>query len=121
MQPQRVVIDSLSEIRLLAQSSLRYRRQVLALKHYFAKRGATVLLLDDLTLHDEDFWPSITQTADGRVYLVDGARTSLVRVDGLDGIRRLPEGTVKARLHRGREILRAKLPRLLALTPEGVM
>jgi circadian clock protein KaiC len=45
----RVVIDSLSEIRLLAQSSLRYRRQVLALKHYFARRGATVLLLDDLT------------------------------------------------------------------------
>ncbi len=45
----RVVIDSLSEIRLLAQSSLRYRRQVLALKHYFAKRGATVLLLDDMT------------------------------------------------------------------------
>jgi RNA polymerase sigma-70 factor (ECF subfamily) len=33
----------------------------------------------------------------------------------------LPEGTVKARLHRGREILRAKLPRLLALTPEGVL
>jgi circadian clock protein KaiC len=47
--PTRVVIDSLSEIRLLAQSSLRYRRQVLALKHYFAKRNATVLLLDDLT------------------------------------------------------------------------
>ena len=43
------MIDSLSEIRLLAQSSLRYRRQVLALKHYFAKHGATVLLLDDLT------------------------------------------------------------------------
>jgi RNA polymerase sigma-70 factor, ECF subfamily len=34
---------------------------------------------------------------------------------------RLPEGTVKARLHRGRELLRAKLPRLLALTPEGVL
>lgn len=48
-QPARVVIDSLSEIRLLAQSSLRYRRQVLALKHHFAKRKATVLLLDDLT------------------------------------------------------------------------
>lgn len=48
-QPSRVVIDSLSEIRLLAQSSLRYRRQVLALKHYFSKRGATVILLDDLT------------------------------------------------------------------------
>jgi circadian clock protein KaiC len=49
VKPKRVVIDSLSEIRLLAQSSLRYRRQVLALKHYFAKHGATVLLLDDLT------------------------------------------------------------------------
>jgi circadian clock protein KaiC len=48
-RPSRVVIDSLSEIRLLAQSSLRYRRQVLALKHYFAKQKATVLLLDDLT------------------------------------------------------------------------
>jgi circadian clock protein KaiC len=48
-QPSRVVIDSLSEIRLLAQNSLRYRRQVLALKHYFAQRQATVLLLDDLT------------------------------------------------------------------------
>jgi circadian clock protein KaiC len=49
IRPSRVVIDSLSEIRLLAQSSLRYRRQVLALKHYFAKNQATVLLLDDLT------------------------------------------------------------------------
>lgn len=48
-RPSRVVLDSLSEIRLLAQSSLRYRRQILALKHYFARRGATVLLLDDLT------------------------------------------------------------------------
>ncbi|WNW10470.1 ATPase domain-containing protein [Pseudomonas sp. DTU_2021_1001937_2_SI_NGA_ILE_001] len=48
-KPSRVVIDSLSEIRLLAQSSLRYRRQVLAMKHYFARYDATVLLLDDLT------------------------------------------------------------------------
>ncbi len=39
---QRIVLDSLSEIRLLAQSSLRYRRQILALKHYFARHGATV-------------------------------------------------------------------------------
>ena len=52
--PSRVVIDSLSEIRLLAQSSLRYRRQVLALKHYFAKHGATVLLLDDMTSDSQD-------------------------------------------------------------------
>ena len=50
----RVVVDSLSEIRLLAQSSLRYRRQILALKHYFARHGSTVLLLDDLTADTTD-------------------------------------------------------------------
>ncbi|MVW56526.1 circadian clock protein KaiC [Sphingomonas sp. MAH-6] len=49
IRPDRVVLDSLSEIRLLAQSSLRYRRQILALKQYFARQGATVLMLDDLT------------------------------------------------------------------------
>ena len=48
-RPSRVVLDSLSEIRLLAQSSLRYRRQILAIKHYFAKFNATVIMLDDLT------------------------------------------------------------------------
>ncbi|MGX7951660.1 ATPase domain-containing protein [Tsuneonella sp. HG249] len=49
VKPTRIVLDSLSEIRLLAQSSLRYRRQILALKHYFAHSDATVLMLDDLT------------------------------------------------------------------------
>ena len=49
VKPDRIVLDSLSEIRLLAQSSLRYRRQLLALKHYFARCDATVLALDDLT------------------------------------------------------------------------
>jgi circadian clock protein KaiC len=49
VRPSRVVLDSLSEIRLLAQSSLRYRRQILAIKHYFAKFHTTVMLLDDLT------------------------------------------------------------------------
>ncbi|WP_431286795.1 ATPase domain-containing protein [Roseateles chitinivorans] len=49
LQPTRVVFDSLSELRLLAQDSLRYRRQVLALKQYFATRQVTVLLTDDLT------------------------------------------------------------------------
>ena len=48
-RPDRVVLDSLSEIRLLAQNSLRYRRQILTLKHYFAQQQATVLMLDDLT------------------------------------------------------------------------
>ncbi len=57
-----------------------------------AERG---LLLDGLTLHDENFWPSITQTRDGKVYLIDGARSSLVRVDGLETVRRLPETSLK--------------------------
>lgn len=56
-----------------------------------AQRG---MLLNDLTLHDENFWPSLTQTKDGKVYLIDGARSSLVRVDGLETIHRFPETTV---------------------------
>jgi circadian clock protein KaiC len=47
IHPSRIVLDSLSEMRLLAQSPLRYRRQVLALKQRFAERNCTVLLLDD--------------------------------------------------------------------------
>lgn len=47
LKPSRVVFDSLSEMRLLAQNSLRYRRQILALKQYFSQRGCTVLMLDD--------------------------------------------------------------------------
>lgn len=47
LHPQRVVFDSLSEIRLLAGNLLRFRRQILALKQYFAGRKATVLLLDE--------------------------------------------------------------------------
>jgi len=54
VQPSRVVFDSLSELRLLAGSSLRYRRQILALKQYFTGRKCTVLLLDDLTASDQD-------------------------------------------------------------------
>jgi len=53
-KPQRIVIDSLSEIRLLAQSSLRYRRQILGLKHYFARHKSTVITLDDLTTESTD-------------------------------------------------------------------
>ncbi|MER9242611.1 ATPase domain-containing protein [Mesorhizobium sp. M0633] len=54
IKPQRVVFDSLSEIRLLSQGSLRYRRQVLALKSFFLLNHATVLLLDDLTAEQDD-------------------------------------------------------------------
>ncbi|HVF48945.1 MAG TPA: ATPase domain-containing protein [Pyrinomonadaceae bacterium] len=49
IQPRRIVFDSLSEMRLLARDPLRYRRQILALKQYFAGRQCTVLLLDDRT------------------------------------------------------------------------
>jgi circadian clock protein KaiC len=54
VSPSRIVLDSLSEIRLLAQSSLRYRRQVLAMKHYFSRNDSTVLMLDDLTTETLD-------------------------------------------------------------------
>jgi len=47
VQPTRVAIDSLSELRLLARDSLRFRRQILAIKQFFAGRDCTVLLLDD--------------------------------------------------------------------------
>lgn len=81
--PRRVVIDSLSEIRLLAQSSLRYRRQVLALKHYFAKHGATVLLLDDLTTDVND--KTVHSVAHGVIQLQElapeyGAERRRVRI-----------------------------------------
>lgn len=45
----------------------------------------------EVSLHDENFWPSMTQTPDGKVFVIDGARTSLVRVDGLDTLQRLPD------------------------------
>lgn len=52
--PSRLIFDSLSEMRLLAQSPLRYRRQVLALKHFFTTRRCTVILLDDQTSESGD-------------------------------------------------------------------
>jgi len=61
-----------------------------------AERGT---LLNDLTLHDENFFPTISQTSDGQVYLCNGSRMSLVRIDGLDSIRRLP--TTEFEGHRG--------------------
>jgi circadian clock protein KaiC len=83
LKPHRVVIDSLSEIRLLAQSSLRYRRQVLALKHYFARHSATVLLLDDLTTEALD--KTVHSVAHGVIRLEElapnyGAERRRVRV-----------------------------------------
>lgn len=49
VNPKRVVFDSLSEMRMLSETALRYRRQILHLKQFFAGRDSTVLLLDDRT------------------------------------------------------------------------
>ncbi len=65
--PQRVVFDSLSEIRLLAQQPLRYRRQILALKQHFASKQCTVLLLDDRTADAND--KQIMSIAHGAIFL----------------------------------------------------
>lgn len=54
MRPSRVVFDSLSEMRMLARDALRFRRQILAIKHFFAGRQCTVFVLDDRTGPDGD-------------------------------------------------------------------
>lgn len=54
LRPRRIVLDSLSEMRLLARDPLRYRRQILSLKEYFSGRDCTVLMLDDHTAADND-------------------------------------------------------------------
>lgn len=49
-RPSRIAIDSLSELRLLSRDGLRFRRELLGLKRFFAEMNVTVLMLDDLTL-----------------------------------------------------------------------
>jgi circadian clock protein KaiC len=87
-RPKRVVIDSLSEMRLLAQSPLRYRRQILALKQFFIGRECTVFLLDDLTSETEDL--QLQSIAHGVVSLEQlapeyGAERRRLRVTKLRG------------------------------------
>jgi circadian clock protein KaiC len=89
LTPNRIVIDSLSELRLLAQSPLRYRRQILALKHFFSGRRSTVVLLDDLTAHQNDL--QLHSIAHGVVLLeqlaIDyGAERRRMRVVKMRGI-----------------------------------
>src|SRR3954467_10774023 len=90
INPTRVVLDSLSELRLLAQNPLRYRRQVLALKHYFTNRNCTVILLDDLSSSQDDL--QLHSIAHGVVMLeqlaIDyGAERRRLRVIKMRGIR----------------------------------
>lgn len=89
INPTRVVLDSLSELRLLAQSPLRYRRQVLALKHFFTDRNCTVVLLDDLSSTRDDL--QLHSIAHGVVLLeqlsIDyGAERRRLRVIKMRGI-----------------------------------
>ncbi len=89
LNPTRVVLDSLSELQLLAGNALRYRRHVLALKQYFAKRSCTALLLDDKTAIGGD--QQVRSIAHGVISLqhIDseyGAERRLVRVLKYRGI-----------------------------------
>jgi circadian clock protein KaiC len=88
--PSRVVIDSLSEIRLLAQSPLRYRRQILAIKHYFARFNCTIMLLDDLTAEPSD--KAVHSVAHGVIRLEElapayGAERRRIRVVKYRGVK----------------------------------
>lgn len=87
-KPARVVFDSLAEIRLLAQNSFRYRRQMLGLKQYFSKLNSTVLLLDDRTSGKEDL--QIQSIAHGVITLEKntstyGTNRRLLHVDKIRG------------------------------------
>lgn len=66
-KPSRVAFDSLSELRLLSGSTLRYRRQMLGMKQYLSGRRCTVLVLDDCTGPDED--PQLHSIAHGIIEL----------------------------------------------------
>jgi circadian clock protein KaiC len=88
INPSRVAFDSLSELRLLAQNSLRYRRQILALKQFFTGRHCTVLLLDDCTSEGSDL--QLQSIAHGVINLeqlapIYGAERRRIRVLKLRG------------------------------------
>jgi len=90
INPTRVAFDSLSEMRLLAQNSLRYRRQILALKQFFIGRKCTVLLLDDRTSEDGDL--QLQSIAHGVISLEQlvpgyGAARRRLRITKMRGMR----------------------------------
>src|SRR5918997_3054230 len=90
VKPVRIVVDSLSEMRLLARDSLRYRRQILGFKHFFTHHQATVLLLDDRTAEDGD--AQLRSLAHGVLLLEQlaleyGAERRKLRVVKMRGVR----------------------------------
>jgi circadian clock protein KaiC len=92
VRPSRVVLDSLSEMRLLARDPLRYRRQILGLKEYFSGRDCTVLMLDDRTSDQRDL--QLQSIAHGVIRLEQMAfeygrsrrRLRIIKVRGVAGI-----------------------------------
>src|SRR5690348_12244129 len=54
LSPERVALDSVSELKILSQTSVRYRREILGLKQFFAGRKCSVLVLDDLTTREDE-------------------------------------------------------------------
>ncbi|WP_306392083.1 ATPase domain-containing protein [Telluria beijingensis] len=88
LRPVRVVFDSLSEMRLLAQNPLRYRRQILALKQFFSARECTVLLLDDKTSQSDQHLHSIAHGVISleqiaREYGQERRRVNIVKMRGV--------------------------------------
>ena len=140
IKPTRLVLDSLSEIRLLAQSSLRYRRQILALKHYFSRHDVTVLMLDDLTTDVLD--KTVHSVAHGVIRLEElapdyggerrrmrivkyrgqkyrgGYHDFIIKTGGVQIFPRLVSSEHKADF--SRDVLKSKSPELNALLGGGV-
>lgn len=114
LRPTRVVLDSLSELQLLAANSLRYRRQVLALKQFFASRTCTAILLDDRTGNDGDL--QVQSIAHGVICLEQGLSSygstrRRVRIAKYRGIA-FREGMHDYKIRRGGLIV---YPRLIAM------
>jgi circadian clock protein KaiC len=113
VNPARLVIDSVSQIRLLARDALRYRRQLLALKQFFLKRGCTVLLVDDkVAMRDDDVVQTVVH---GIVSLekstpIYGSTRRRLSIEKLRGVR-FHEGYHDYRINLGGIVV---FPRLVA-------
>ncbi len=119
VDPERVVIDSLSEIRLLSDTPLRFRRQMLSLKHFFAGLKITVLMLDDDTGSRSDL--HVQSIAHGVITLAKmeadyGADRRRIKVDKLRGVN-FVSGFHDARIVPGGVQV---FPRLVAAEHKGV-
>jgi circadian clock protein KaiC len=122
VRPTRLVFDSAAEIRLLSQTPLRYRRQILALKHVIAQLGCTALLLDDLTEQQDE--TSLHSLAHGVIHLDQiaiqyGAERRRIRVSKMRG-RQFRGGYHDLAIRKGGMVI---FPRLIAAehatVPEG--